>query len=205
MGKGSGLGMDTGKEPGTSPRRHEVGDFDRSGDHGVEQQQMNLEVDVLKGEQGQLPLKAEMGSCSNLVKRTKMRPRTRRPVAVHGSPYRHSYWRRFRNSRLHPYKRKPLAHRRKEIMKEDSACASGASGAALEATQAGSNPDTAATGSALECIGLKWSVLGPIPTVTNTLTSAIMLAEEVMCVWEFKCMTVIVDNGISLQHALCRQ
>jgi len=78
IGKGTGFGMDTGKEPGTSPQRQEMGTVDRTGDHGVEQQ-MNPEVDALKGEEGQLPLKADMGSSSNLVKRLKMRPRTRRP------------------------------------------------------------------------------------------------------------------------------
>jgi len=67
-------------------------------------------------------------------------------------------------------------------MKEDNACASEASTTALEATKAGNNPDSAATGSALDCIGMKGSVVGPIPTVTNTLTSEIMLAAEVMCV-----------------------
>jgi len=66
-------------------------------------------------------------------------------------------------------------------MQEESACASGASGAAMEAMQADSHPASAATGSGLECSGVDYSFLGPIPTVTNTLMSSIMLTEEVMC------------------------
>ena len=36
MGKGNGLGGDIGKEPGKNPRRQEVGNSDRRGDHGGE-------------------------------------------------------------------------------------------------------------------------------------------------------------------------
>jgi len=100
------LGMDNGEGPATSQQRQEVGSIDNCVSHRVEQQEMTPEVDALKEEEGQLRSKSEMGSCSNLVKRMNIRPWTRRPAVVHGSPYKHFYWRPFRNSQLHSYKRK---------------------------------------------------------------------------------------------------
>ena len=102
----TGLGMDNGEGPATSQQREEVESIDNCVSHGVEQQEMTPEVDALKEEEGQLHSKSEMRSSSNLVKRMKIRPWTRRPAVVHRFPYRHFYWRRFRNSQLHSYKRK---------------------------------------------------------------------------------------------------
>jgi len=45
---------------------------------------------------GKGSVKSAVDSSSNLVKRMKTRPRMRKPAAVRGSPYRHSYWRRYR-------------------------------------------------------------------------------------------------------------
>jgi len=105
----------------------------------------------------------------------------RRPTAVHGSPYRHSYWHRYRKSQLHANRRKPPIHNKKEAMQEESVCASGTSGTALEAMQADSCSPSAASSSRLHCTGVDCSLLGPIPIMTNTLMSSIMLAEQVMC------------------------
>jgi len=181
MVEGSGLCIDSGDGPRRSHLREDVRSVDSSADHVVGQQQMTHEVDMVKGGEGQLRSNADMGSSSNLVKRMKMRPRTRRSAAIYGPPYRHSYWRRYRMSPLHPYKRKPRAERKMETMKEDSVCASGASAAVVEANPAEGTPLNAATGPGGECSGVQWSLLGPIPTPSNTLSSSIMLAEEVMC------------------------
>ena len=91
--------------------------------------------------------------------------RMRRPAAVCGSPCRHSYVRQYRNSRLEAYKRKPPTHRRKEAMQPHSGPASVANGTGLEVIQLESRPTTG-----LDRTGVDWGVVGPIPTVTNTLT-----------------------------------
>jgi len=62
------LGMDTSEGPATSEQRQEVGTVDNRASHGLEQQEMTPEVDALKREEGQLRLKSEMKSSSNLVK-----------------------------------------------------------------------------------------------------------------------------------------
>jgi len=61
---------------------------------------------VLKLEEGHVCLKLQTKSLLNLVKRRKIRPRIRKPAAVHRSPYRHSYLLHYQNSRLNSYNRR---------------------------------------------------------------------------------------------------
>ena len=77
-----------------------------SASHERLQLEMTLDKDALKSKEGQLCSKLQVKSSSKLVKQMKMRPRMSRPAAVRGSPYRHSYWRRYRNFLLKSSNRK---------------------------------------------------------------------------------------------------
>ena len=93
----------------------------------------------------------------------KMRPRMCRPAAVHGSPYRHSYWRRYRKSRLKSYNEElprqwgnEAGHRRSDVVVSARAA------------------------------GVEWTVIGPILIAMHTNSSSIMLLAQVM-----KCVTYV--------------
>ena len=97
-----------------------------------------------------------VGSSSNLVKRMKTRPRMRRPAAVRGSPYRHSYWRRYRKARQRSYKMAGAREPRQQARAGKS-----------DVLDAGRSS------------GMHWELVGPIPAAMQPTICSVCFAEKV--------------------------
>jgi len=95
-------------------------------------------------------------SSSNLVKQMKTRPKMRRPAAVRGSPYTHSYWRRYQQTRRRSYKRTVGRERMQEATAVDSDVIDASRGT-----------------------GVHWELVGPVPAAIQTSICTVCFSQKV--------------------------
>jgi len=145
------------EECGVYVLRQDMGAVDNFDSHGMLQFQSTPDKGVIKSADREEDSQPKGKSSSNIVKRMKMRPRTRRPAAVRGSPYRQSIWRCYRHGRK----------------KSDSGKV-GREGAS-EVRHAPSDADVAA-----RAAGVQLTVVGPIPTALQPDISNVMLSDQVL-------------------------
>jgi len=136
-------------------RQEKVGMEYSASDEGQKLQMTPCEG-VYMSADGKGSSKSAVKSSSNLVKRMKTRPRMHRPAAVRGSPYRHSYWRRYRQSQLRSYKRTGGRERREEAGAADSDV--------IDAPR-----DS----------GVHWELVGPISAAMQTSICSVCFSEKV--------------------------